>query len=90
MHSCIAAISQAIPTIAIAYSDKAYRVFETVGASKYVMDGRKHDTQEVVSAYEKNISHKEDARKHLKSAKPHFDRALSEQFAKLSAQIEGV
>jgi colanic acid/amylovoran biosynthesis protein len=38
MHSCIAAISQCIPTIGLAYSKKFSGVFETVGMEQYVGD----------------------------------------------------
>lgn len=40
MHSCIAALSQNIPTIGIAYSKKFTGVFSSVGAEKLVINGR--------------------------------------------------
>lgn len=40
MHACIAALSQGIPTVGIAYSRKFAGVFESVGAGDWVVDGR--------------------------------------------------
>jgi colanic acid/amylovoran biosynthesis protein len=40
MHACIGAISQGIPTVGIAYSDKFKGVFESVGLGKMVLDAR--------------------------------------------------
>jgi len=40
MHACIAALSQGIPCVGIAYSMKFRGVFETVGMQDWVVDGR--------------------------------------------------
>lgn len=40
MHACIAAVSQAIPTITIGYSKKAGEVMKLVGAGQSVIDAR--------------------------------------------------
>ena len=40
MHACIAALSQGIPTVGVAYSRKFAGVFEIVGAEEWVVDGR--------------------------------------------------
>ncbi len=40
MHACIAALSQGIPAVGLAYSDKFAGVFETVGAQALVADQR--------------------------------------------------
>ncbi|RZU00781.1 polysaccharide pyruvyl transferase family protein [Rivibacter subsaxonicus] len=41
MHACIAALSQAVPTVGIAYSDKFAGVFDSVGAGAFVADPRR-------------------------------------------------
>jgi polysaccharide pyruvyl transferase WcaK-like protein len=38
MHACIAAISQGVPTVAVAYSRKFTGVFDSVGAAEMVLD----------------------------------------------------
>jgi colanic acid/amylovoran biosynthesis protein len=40
MHACIAALSQGIPTVGVAYSKKFAGVFESVGVEDWVVDGR--------------------------------------------------
>jgi polysaccharide pyruvyl transferase WcaK-like protein len=40
MHACIAALSQGIPTVGVAYSRKFVGVFESVGAGDMVADAR--------------------------------------------------
>ncbi|MGW8160329.1 MAG: polysaccharide pyruvyl transferase family protein [Desulfoprunum sp.] len=40
MHACIAALSQHIPTVGIAYSKKFLGVFEAIGAGQTVLDAR--------------------------------------------------
>lgn len=50
MHSCIAGLSQGIPTIGVAYSKKFGGVFNAVGVGEWVVDGR---TEDVSSAIER-------------------------------------
>jgi colanic acid/amylovoran biosynthesis protein len=40
MHACIAALSQGIPCVGVAYSMKFAGVFESVGMEEWVVDGR--------------------------------------------------
>jgi colanic acid/amylovoran biosynthesis protein len=48
MHACIAALSQNIPTIAVAYSKKFEGVFNSIDMSNFVIDAREAETQEAV------------------------------------------
>jgi len=48
MHACIAAISQGVPTAAVAYSKKFYGVFEGIGLETMVVDARSLDLDEAV------------------------------------------
>lgn len=60
MHSCIAALSQAVPCIGVAYSMKFKGVFDSVGASSWVIDGEKlkadRASDRVVELYEQRNS----------------------------------
>ncbi len=47
MHSCIAAMSQGVPTVGVAYSQKFHGVFETVDMSGCVADARSLDEREL-------------------------------------------
>lgn len=57
MHSCIAALSQCVPAVGLAYSDKFEGVFETVQSDQYVLDMRCHKKDEILkvvfNAFEK-------------------------------------
>jgi polysaccharide pyruvyl transferase WcaK-like protein len=57
MHACIAALSQAIPCVGIAYSHKFKGVFDSVGMADWVVDGRTTDNRtavaKVMSLYQK-------------------------------------
>ncbi|MFC1512093.1 polysaccharide pyruvyl transferase family protein, partial [Candidatus Latescibacterota bacterium] len=46
MHSCIAALSQGIPCVGIAYSKKFWGVFESIGMENNCIDGRKLGKEE--------------------------------------------
>jgi polysaccharide pyruvyl transferase WcaK-like protein len=48
MHACIAALSQGIPTVGVAYSRKFAGVFETVGAAESVIDARTESVEEAI------------------------------------------
>jgi colanic acid/amylovoran biosynthesis protein len=55
MHACIAALSQSVPAVGLAYSQKFDGVFSSTGVDNLVIDLRKHDlgsiTEFVGSAY---------------------------------------
>lgn len=48
MHACIAALSQDIPTIGVAYSGKFVGVFESVGMDSFVVDARVFAGEEAI------------------------------------------
>jgi colanic acid/amylovoran biosynthesis protein len=48
MHACIAALSQKIPTAAVAYSKKFKGVFNSIDVGNLVIDAREVETQEAV------------------------------------------
>lgn len=60
MHSCIAALSQAVPCIGLAYSMKFYGVFESVGVADCVVDARDHDDESAIEECLKQY-HRRDA-----------------------------
>lgn len=49
MHSCIAALSQGIPCVAVAYSMKFAGVFESVGMGDWVLDARDMDSAAIIA-----------------------------------------
>ena len=53
MHACIAALSQGIPSVGLAYSNKFKGVFESVGMQELLIDLRDHDHCAVVELIDK-------------------------------------
>jgi colanic acid/amylovoran biosynthesis protein len=49
MHSCIAALSQGVPCVGVAYSMKFRGVFESVGMADWVVDGRTTGDQDAIN-----------------------------------------
>jgi polysaccharide pyruvyl transferase WcaK-like protein len=49
MHACIAALSQGVPCVGVAYSKKFAGVFASVGMEEWVVDGRSSEPDEAVS-----------------------------------------
>lgn len=52
MHACIAALSQGIPAVGLAYSRKFAGVFESVGVGELVVDLRERDEDEILERIE--------------------------------------
>ncbi len=50
MHSCIAAISQSVPAIGLAYSGKFIGVFDSVGVGDLVVDLRTEDERQILAS----------------------------------------
>jgi polysaccharide pyruvyl transferase WcaK-like protein len=53
MHTCIAALSQYIPAVGLAYSKKFSGVFESVGMQESVIDMRNTTQDEILTSLEK-------------------------------------
>lgn len=73
MHACIAALSQGIPTIGVAYSRKFAGVFESVGAGAWVVDGKSTANAEAIDQILARVAQrdsiKDDLRRGVESAK---------------------
>jgi colanic acid/amylovoran biosynthesis protein len=62
MHACIAAMSQAVPAVAIAYSDKFVGVMQTFGAESLVADARVFNENQVVELVERTYNNRQAVR----------------------------
>lgn len=65
MHACIAALSQNIPAVGIAYSKKFQGVFESVGLSGCIADARNLSERQVLETIKNILDQKERIRQHL-------------------------
>ena len=66
MHACIAALSQGVPCVGIAYSMKFEGVFESVGMGGWVIDGRTTSNEEAISRLMDLYRQRDMVRKSLK------------------------
>jgi len=76
MHSCIAALSQGIPTIGLAYSRKFEGVFASVGVEDGVVDLRRLTDCEVVEATKRIYNRRCEIRRRLGESIPAAKEAV--------------
>lgn len=86
MHACIAALSQGIPCIGVAYSMKFHGVFDSVGVGDWVVDGRTASTEEALSRIMTLFHKRQEASQTLRPRVIAAKAALSDIFAKLLAK----
>jgi colanic acid/amylovoran biosynthesis protein len=70
MHACIAALSQNIPTVAIAYSRKFLGVMETIGVEDIVVDPQVMTADEILRAIARIYQDKDELHHRLKNKMP--------------------
>ncbi len=87
MHSCIAGLSQAVPTAAIAYSDKTIGVFETAGVGDSVVDPRIEDEETVLQKLLTSFRERDVTKETLQQWIPVVKARLGEFFEQLKLQI---
>jgi polysaccharide pyruvyl transferase WcaK-like protein len=83
MHACIAALSQGVPAVGIAYSRKFQGVFETLGMGKWVVDGRTTSGQEAVEQVLRLYWRQDEVRRALAERAKEARRQLGEVFDRL-------
>jgi len=76
MHACIAALSQGIPTIGLAYSKKFAGVFETVDAEQFVVDLRYTEAEEALTMIVKNFEQRNIIAGRLKATIPKIQQQI--------------
>lgn len=78
MHACIAALSQCVPAVCVAYSDKFIGVMGTISAQELVADARKLDEPELLSQIVEVYDRRESIRRELARDMPAvIDAALN-------------
>ncbi len=70
MHACIAALSQTVPAVAIAYSRKFLGVMETIGVEDIVVDPQSMTADEILHAIARIYQHKDELHRRLASKMP--------------------
>lgn len=80
MHACIGALSQCIPTVGLAYSNKFKGVFDSIDMQGLVIDLRSHDEKSVVILVDRIYRCREDFRVKLKKIIPKVHESVMNLF----------
>lgn len=86
MHACIAALSQGIPAVGVAYSLKFAGVFGSVGAADWVVDGRSVDAASAVARILCLFHQRHDLQQGLVKQLSNTQKLLQQEFARLFDQ----
>lgn len=81
MHACIAALSQCVPAVGLAYSRKFAGVLDSVGGGARVVDLRESDEQQVLLAIGKALQDKSLLRRELEERMPKIKESVLNLFA---------
>lgn len=84
MHSCIAAMSQGIPAIGLAYSKKFRGVFETVDGEQFVVDMRHAKVEQILTTVSKAFEQRKMTARHLKTVVPGVQKQILDLFKDIS------
>jgi colanic acid/amylovoran biosynthesis protein len=89
MHACIAALSQNIPTVSIAYSNKFIGVMDTIGVAELVADPRRLGKEEIVRVISDAFEHRAGLRGHLEKTMPRVKETVLNLFNEIGS-LRGV
>jgi colanic acid/amylovoran biosynthesis protein len=84
MHSCIAALSQCIAAVGLAYSKKFRGVFESVDVEKFAIDICNAEKEEVLSTVETAFEHRQETASRLRDTIPKIQQQLLGVFNDIS------
>jgi polysaccharide pyruvyl transferase WcaK-like protein len=89
MHACIAAVSQCVPAVSVAYSDKFVGVMDTIGAGAIVADARKMREEEVIQIVHRMLDGRAAIRRQLEANMPEVRARVLRLFQKTSCSDGG-
>lgn len=87
MHAAIAGLSTAVPTAAIAYSDKTLGVFDTCGQAIQVVDPRNLETATMISRLVESFNNRKQIRTSLEEYAPRAVESANEQMKSVAHYI---
>jgi colanic acid/amylovoran biosynthesis protein len=88
MHACIAALSQGIPAVGLAYSKKFAGVFESVGVGDCVVDMKSMDHQDAILAVERIYQDRQRICSHLNTKIPIVQDHIQSIFKDMDNHLE--
>jgi colanic acid/amylovoran biosynthesis protein len=80
MHACIAALSQGVPAVGLAYSDKFLGVFQSAGVGDAIVDLRSTDDETVVARTIGALENRRELKALLKARIPAIQLQVRETF----------
>ena len=89
MHACIAALSQNVPTVSIAYSRKFIGVMQTIGVAELVADPRKLEKDGILRIIDDAFEKRSVLRVHLEKTMPHVKETVLKIFKEIGSVMEG-
>lgn len=87
MHACIAALSQCIPSVPVAYSKKFYGVMQTIGQESLVADPRHLEEEDIWNIIEGAFERREVIGKKLNEKIPAVQAKVFNLFSEIVAKI---
>jgi polysaccharide pyruvyl transferase WcaK-like protein len=87
MHACIAALSQGVPAVALAYSDKFLGVFESAGMGDSVVDLRQAEMSQVIDRVSWTFQQRETLAASLHNRVPVIQEEVVSVFRDLLSQL---
>jgi polysaccharide pyruvyl transferase WcaK-like protein len=76
MHACIAALSQTVPAVGLAYSDKFQGVFDTLELGELVIDLRTSSLPQILQQTDSILAKREALQQHLVRTIPKIEHSL--------------
>ena len=87
MHACIAALSQNIPAVSIAYSKKFKGLMDTVDMGDYVADPREMNEKEILALIGRAYDERPAIRKKLEEKMPEVKERISNLFREIKDEL---
>jgi len=80
MHACIAALSQYIPTVGLAYSKKFRGVFQSIGAERFVIDMCEKESGDIIETVMSFFQRRNTISENLKDIIPEAQKQIRHVF----------
>jgi colanic acid/amylovoran biosynthesis protein len=87
MHACIAALSQSVPAMGLAYSRKFMGVFASIGMEDAVIDLREHDHTSIIEVVDRAYERRLELRAKLESKIPAVRARVLDLFVRSPVDI---
>ncbi len=88
MHACIAALSQYIPIVGLAYSKKFRGVFQSVGAEQFAVDMRQRNCEEIIETIVRYFEQKDAITENIKATIPETQKLIRNVFREMLCETD--